>query len=309
MRDTAAQRQAPFGEFMSVMTRMFNVPGWVSYWLKHRKNAGVWNPADDLELQLYQAIFGNNFLHYGYFASPPKSGEDISLAQIKQAMDDYAQLLVDRVATGDAVLDVGCGTGGLLVKLRAKGVHATGLTPNLRHAEHIASFMPGQKIVRSGFEAATPAQAGAPFDAVINSESFQYIDLDAGMKNVRAMLKPGGRWIVIDYFRLTTGAKNKSGHLLGDFDAGLKRHGFTVTEEVDVTENVVPCLMFAKTLIDRMALPGLRFASDRFFLSHPIAEYIFKPSLRQKLDGVRMATLDADIFRREKRYKLYVLQA
>ncbi|MGL4576180.1 MAG: hypothetical protein ACRCV9_15465, partial [Burkholderiaceae bacterium] len=171
------------------------------------------------------------------------------------------------------------------------------------------SFMPGQKIVRSGFEAATPAQAGAPFDAVINSESFQYIDLHAGMKNVRAMLKPGGKWLVIDYFRLTTSAKNKSGHLLSEFDTALKQHGFTVIEEVDVTENVVPCLMFAKTLIDRMALPGIRFASDRFFLSHPIAQYIFQPSLKSKLDGVRMDTLDADTFRREKRYKLYVLQS
>ncbi|MGL4576543.1 MAG: SAM-dependent methyltransferase, partial [Burkholderiaceae bacterium] len=175
---------------MSVLTRMLNVPGWLLHWAKHRNNAGVWNPADDLELQLYQSIFGNNFLHYGYFANPPKSGEEISLAQIKQAMDDYAQLLVDRVAATDKVLDVGCGTGGLLTKLRAKGVDATGLTPNLRHADHIESFMPGQKIVRGGFEAVTPTQAGAPFDAVINSESFQYIDLHAGMKNVRAMLKP-----------------------------------------------------------------------------------------------------------------------
>jgi SAM-dependent methyltransferase len=213
------------------------------------------------------------------------------------------------VAATDKVLDVGCGTGGLLTKLRAKGVDATGLTPNLRHADHIESFMPGQKIVRSGFEAATPTQAGAPFDAVINSESFQYIDLHAGMKNVRAMLKPGGKWLVIDYFRLTTSAKNKSGHMLAEFDAALKQHGFAVTEEVDVTENVVPCLMFAKTLIDRMALPGIRFASDRFFLSHPIAQYIFQPSLKKKLDGVKMDTLDADTFRREKRYKLYVLQA
>jgi cyclopropane fatty-acyl-phospholipid synthase-like methyltransferase len=294
---------------MSVLMRALNMPGWVSHWLKHRKNAGVWNPADDLELQLYQSIFGNNFLHYGYFANPPASGEEISLAQIKQAMDDYAQLLVARVQANEHVLDVGCGTGGLLTKLKAKGVHAVGLTPNLRHADHIESFMPGQKVVRSGFEAATPQLAGAPFDAVINSESFQYIDLHQGMQNVRAMLKPGGRWLVIDYFRLTTSAKNKSGHMLAEFDAALKQHGFTVTEEVDVNENVLPCLAYAKTLVERVALPMVRFSSDKFFLSHPVADYIFKPALKTKLDGIKMDTLDAEVFRREKRYKLYVLGA
>jgi cyclopropane fatty-acyl-phospholipid synthase-like methyltransferase len=292
---------------MTVLTRMFNVPGWLMHKAKQRQNSGIWNPSDDLELQLYQAMFNNNFLHYGYFANPPKNAESISLAQIKQSMENYAELLVERVELSDKVLDVGCGTGGLLVKLKAKGIDATGLTPNLKHLKHIQSLMPEQKIIQCEFEAASPALCEAPFDTVINSESFQYIDMYAGISNVRAMLKPKGKWLLTDYFRLRSDAKNKSGHLLTEFNTMITKHGFEIVEEVDLTENILPCLLFAKMLVEQIALPNLHFAVNKFFLSHPIAQFIFEPSIKAKLNNIKTHTLDADRFRREKCYKLYVL--
>ena len=295
----------------SILARLLNLPAMLRYLRTHRADKSVWDPADDLELALYGTIFGKNFLQYGYFADPTIDPDTIAFADLKQAMDDYATLLVQRVRAGERVLDVGCGIGGLLARLDQAGARPTGVTPNRAHAAHIKRTWPHIPLIEGTFETVDAASPGARFDAVINSESFQYIDLDAGMRNVRALLKPaadGGRWLNIDYFRLVPGAKNKSGHLLADFEAACARHGFTVSERVDVTENVLPSLAYGRLLATRFALPLARFGSDKFFLKHPFWSYLFADRVRGKLDGVKLDTLDPDVFRREKRYILFVLE-
>jgi SAM-dependent methyltransferase len=264
--------------------------------------------AHGAELALYGAVFGNNFLHYGYFPNPPANPEDISLADAKQAMDDYASLLVERVQAGDRVLDIGCGMGGLLARLDAAGARPTGLTPNRSHAAHIRAHWPHIPLLEGTLEAFDPRQRSERFDAVINAESFQYIALDAGIERVKGFLAPGGRWVVIDYFRLRADSKNRSGHLLSDFDAAIARHGLRVIERVDVTENVVPSLAYARVLAERFAVPVAHFFSEKFFLNHPFLGYLFQPSVREKLGKVRLDTLDPEVFKREKRYLLYTLQ-
>ena len=75
-----------------------------------------------------------------------------------------------------------------------------------------------------------------------------------------------------------------------------------------LTDNVVPSLAYARVLAERFALPVAHFFSEKFFLRHPFLGYLFQPSAREKLANVRLDTLDPDVFRREKRYLLYVLQ-
>ncbi len=291
------------------VARLLNVPALLRHLRAHRAGRSVHDPAEDLELALYGAIFANDFLHYGYFPQPPADAESISFADLKRAMDDYATLLVARVRPGERVLDVGCGMGGLLARLEAAGARPVGVTPNAAHAAHIRARWPHIPLIESVFERVDAATIETTFDAIVNAESFQYIDPDAGMRNVRAMLAQRGRWIVADYFRLSTDAKNRSGHLLADFEAALARHGLTVAERIDITENVLPTLAYAKLLATKFALPLARFASDKFFLRRPLAAYLFQPSVRAKLDAIKLDTLDPDVFRREKRYLLFTLTA
>jgi SAM-dependent methyltransferase len=291
------------------VARLLNLPALLRHLRARRTDRSVHDPADDLELALYGAMFGNDFLHYGYFPQPPADAESISFADLKRAMDDYATLLVGRVRPGERALDVGCGMGGLVARLDAAGARAVGVTPNAAHAAHIRARWPQIPLIESVFESIDVAAITPKFDAIVNAESFQYIDLDAGMRNARALLAPAGRWIVCDYFRLSADAKNRSGHLLADFEAALARHRLAVAERIDITENVLPTLAYGKLLATRFALPLARFACEKFFLRRPLAAHLFQPAVRAKLDAVKLDTLDPDVFRREKRYLLFTLRA
>src|SRR5260221_1608602 len=108
---------------------MLNSPAMLRFLSKHRAHRSLWDPADDLELTLYASIFGNDFLHYGYFNDPTRDAEQLSLADLKRAMDDYASLLVARVSADETVLDVGCGMGGFLARLQSARAVPTGLRP------------------------------------------------------------------------------------------------------------------------------------------------------------------------------------
>jgi len=276
----------------------------------HSSDRSVWDPANDLELALYASVFGNNFLHYGYFPDLPVDPETISLATVRRAMNDYASLLVERIQPAERALDIGCGMGGLLARLCEMGVRATGLTPNLAQAAHIRATWPGIPIVNSTLEAAPAAGLQPSFDVLVNAESFQYIDLHSGMATVRNLFAKDAtnpRWLCVDYFRLNEGARNKSGHLLLAFEAALAQHGFAVREQVDITENVLPSLAYGRMLARRLALPLVRFSIDKFFLRRPFLAYLFHDWTVRKLDAVKLDTLDPDVFRRDKRYLLYTL--
>jgi hypothetical protein len=200
--------------------------------------------------------------------------------------------------------------GGLLARLNGTGARATGLTPNLAQTAHIRATWPDVPVVNSTLEAARGAGLLPQFDVLINSESFQYIDLNAGMAAIRTLFATDAvdpRWLCIDYYRLDAAARNKSGHLLRDFEAGLAKHGFDVRERVDVTENVLPSLAYGRLLATRLALPLARFSADKFFLRRPFLAYMFQDWAAGKLSRVKLDTLDPDVFRREKRYLLFTL--
>lgn len=274
--------------------------------LAGRKRRAVHRADDDLELTLYSAIFGNDFLHYGYFAEPPSDPEKISLADVKQAMVAYADLIVGRVPDGARTIDLGCGMGGLIARLDARGIPVTGVTPDSNQIRHIATTWPHVPLVQAKVEDLEPSAFGT-FGRVINSESFQYVDIDRGMPVVRDLLDDDGRWIVTDYFRIAEGGRNTSGHKWDDFVAGLERYGLEIVEHLDITENVLPNLAYGHMLATRFALPLARFGTDRFFRRRPFLDYVLHPLTAGKLDKVRLDTLDPETFRRHKRYLLLTI--
>jgi cyclopropane fatty-acyl-phospholipid synthase-like methyltransferase len=267
-----------------------------------------WNAANDIELKLYAKIFGNDFLHYGYFREIPDDTEKISLHDIKKAMLHYTDLIIERIPTGSKVLDVGCGMGGLLALLRENNFDATGITPNNMQYNHIKAKYPGLPVVKSTFEDFVTDQS-TRFDIVITSESFQYIDIEKGIAKIRDILTENGKWILIDYFRINENTKNPSGHILKNFERHLRNSGLVVMEERNITQNVLPNLAYSYMLAKTLAIPLLEHTLNRFFIRRPFLSYLFGDAVGYYKDKIRLDTLDPNIFARDKIYMLYVLKS
>lgn len=282
----------------SILRRMANPAAL----LRHRRESALRLAHADNELDLYAKIFRNDFLHAGYFSEIPESGESISLKDIREAMRKYCDLALTRVAPGQSVLDVGCGMGGLLKLLADAGARPTGLTPNPAHVEHIRRKYPEIPLIVSGLEHLDTNPYRHSFDVIVSLEAFHNIPMETGLRKVSELMKPDGRWILIDYYRTRLPAYNRSGYLLDDFRSALACGGFRVIEEIDITDHALPALAFAHALATRVAIPGVEFALADFFRRHWLLEYLFADVVARARSRIRLDALDPAVFARDKRY-------
>jgi len=111
------------------------------------------------------------------------------------------------VGERDAILDVGCGGGRTVRKLAALAKHGTVRGVDYSSASVAASRRLNRDLIEQGrveIEEASVSALPYPsetFDLVTAVEThFWWQDLDAGMRDVFRVLKPGGRVVVIAEF-------------------------------------------------------------------------------------------------------------
>jgi MPBQ/MSBQ methyltransferase len=262
---------------------------------------------DDVQLALLAQIFPSGYLHYGYFDDVDRCPREISLAEVTRAQERYAQLLVDVADDRDApVLDVGCGMGGMSKLLHDRGFQATAMTPDRFQAKHVAERYPHIPLIQSKFEDLPDHDAHAGlYGTVFTSESLQYLKLDRALPLMQKILKPGGRWIACDYFRIGP-AHEKSGHRWEGFTDMLRKTGWEVTYERDITANVLPTLRAAHMWATQFGVPLLKFVELKLRVKQPALHYVLQGLLDQ-LDGViddNLKVIDPAVFANHKKYIL-----
>jgi len=264
----------------------------------------------DAQLKLYAQILPGDFLHYGYFDQPDVPPERISLHDIQQAQLRYAHLILRQLENRDnEVLDVGCGTGGLINLLIQNGFKVTGLTPDRFQIQYISEKYPPAQLIRAKFQNIDIDSYRKHFGTIINSESLQYIALDKAIAIVKQILKTDGRWIVADYFR-TGQSMEKSGHLWDEFHTKIKAAGFNIFHEQEITQNIYPTLAYVHMWGEKLGLPLLEYLVGKFKQKHPRLHYIFNDvllELHSYLDK-KLDLVNPEIFIRDKKYMLITLQ-
>ncbi|MFD3704774.1 class I SAM-dependent methyltransferase [Nocardia sp. NPDC058658] len=122
--------------------------------------------------------------------------------------DHYGRWVADRVAAAGArnALDVGCGTGNLIARLRDNAVTVTGFEPDPttcavaadRFADDLAVT-----ICRTDFSGRDPHQR---WDAITLVAVLHHMPLLSTLRELRDSLTPGGRLVIVGCYRAASPA-------------------------------------------------------------------------------------------------------
>lgn len=117
--------------------------------------------------------------------------------------DHYSRWVERRVVAAGArdVLDIGCGTGNLIARLRGRIPRITGLEPDITSARVAAERFAGDsavRIVQADFAGREPQQR---WDAVTLVAVLHHLPLAPAMRELRECLRPGGRLVIVGCYR------------------------------------------------------------------------------------------------------------
>jgi SAM-dependent methyltransferase len=263
---------------------------------------------DDAQLALLSQIIPGGYLHYGYFDDPHRCPREISLAEITRAQQRYAELLIDLAEDKTSpALDIGCGMGAMSSLLHERGFSPTALTPDRFQARHIERSHGHIPLIECKFEDLPEVDKHAGrYGTVFTSESLQYLNLDRALPLLARILKPGGRWIACDYFRIGPAAHEKSGHRWEGFSERLRESGWEITYERDITAHVLPTLRVAHMWATQFGIPLLKFVELKLRVKQPALHYVLQGMFEQ-LDGViddNLNVIDPAVFATQKKYML-----
>ncbi|HLP06079.1 MAG TPA: class I SAM-dependent methyltransferase [Paludibacter sp.] len=288
--------------------QLLNPVKWLKAYRLSKKQGKYDKSKSDLELNLYSKILKNDMLHYGYFDDPAIAPETISIQAVEEAQINYAKNIIDLITHKDGlILDVGCGMGGLSGILTSEGYRVEAVTPNRNQCRHIQGKYKDVPVHNCKFE---DVDESKKYHTVINSESFQYINLETGLKKIDAITEKGSKWIITDYFRLHNHGVCKSSHLLDDFIKRIEESNWKITHTKDITPNILPMLRFLRMYIDRFVFPVKHFAFEKFKYKQGFLYYLTQ-DLLNGIDGKiekEVASIDPVRFENEKKYMMFVLE-
>ncbi len=191
-------------------------------------------------------------LHYGIW--------DGSTKNLAEAIVNTNRRLASlgQIEENDVVLDAGCGVGGSAIFLAKNiGCQVTGITLSDRQVRTATHFSEKNEVSHlAKFERMDYTQTRFPdhhFDVVWAVESMQTAtDKSRFLKEMRRVLKPGGRLLIADVFKEGNWDINETTVMqtmlngwamsdilnLAELRDLAKKHNFTALENVDVTPNI-----------------------------------------------------------------------
>jgi ubiquinone/menaquinone biosynthesis C-methylase UbiE len=159
-----------------------------------------------------QTCVPNHHAHYPGFAGLSGLLAAASMTVGRQS-DARRVEQVSRLEPGDTVVDVGCGPGTAVRRAAKLGVSVVGVDPApvmLRVARMLSRTSDRVRFAQGTAEALPLPDASASVVWSVASVH-HWADLDAGLREARRVLKPGGRLVAIER-RTRPGARGHASH-------------------------------------------------------------------------------------------------
>lgn len=180
------------------------------------------------------------YLHFGIFN---KNNETIGEAQ-RRSTD---LLLINLPPPPAKILEVGTGTGTLLVQLRGLGYQVVGINPDKHQVDYANSQHASDlEIQVCSFES---YETSMKFDVIIFQEVSQYVELERLFSKSRQLLNKSGILLIVDEMKSTDSASHL--HNIFDYSELGEQYNYQQVLNLDLTDRAMPTLHYLRHNIEK----------------------------------------------------------
>jgi SAM-dependent methyltransferase len=207
---------------------------------------------------------------------------------------------------------VGCGVGDNATALAKKGYNVIGVTPDKYQHKILRSINHNNidfKLTK--FE---DFKTTKKFDCILMSESSHYFRMETGLEKSRDLLIENGYLLVANIFRKRQSKAFSETHIEPKWVQCAEDYGFKVTKRQDITQNVLPTLVFGEKMYNEYLAPIGEIIDVYFKKTSPtrakIIEFLFSKDINRlfSLKNYLFEHLNSKIFCETARYLIFLLQ-
>ena len=202
------------------------------------------------EFVIATEILGLKSLHFGYW----EKDEQLTLENLRKAQKRYTSFLLKQIPKNiKTILDVGAGMGDNAKALARRGYFVTAISPDIRHKQYYNTFKDKIDFQRTIFE---NFKSKKRFDLILMSESQNYFDPDIGFEQCRKYLQKGGYLLVSGKFKRKTNQRfPQVRNAERDFIQKARKYRLELIKRIDITEQTLPNIRFAKESYKKYIFP------------------------------------------------------
>lgn len=171
-----------------------------------------------IDRQEYEKLAAREARHWGEVERDPQNPQIWHDPRLFEMFfgKEYRHMVESAMKFGPRILELGCGEGNLAIELASRGMQVTAIDLSEQRIQRARSKA-RELGVRPTFLVADLNIASfprGPFDCVVAHDSLHHIlFLDRVCREVKNALKPGGRFLVIDYIGMGIFRKLAAGFL------------------------------------------------------------------------------------------------
>ena len=259
----------------------------------------------DMGLAIGRFFLDSEDLHFGYWPNNEKP----TVKNFSWAQNNHSDLILNNIPKNTkTILDVGCGSGNLALKLLNAGYGVDGVIPSKYLAKAVNEKLNGKgNVFISKFE---NVNLKKKYDLIVFSESFQYVNMELAIKKISESLTNNGYLLICDFFKLNVNKKSLmgGGHKWSSFRNIMNLSNFKKTNEIDITNETAPTIDFLNNFCQEVLKPMSEMTSQFLLSNYPLITKIIKWNYKNKIKKIKKRYLSGEVngesFKKFKTYKL-----